>query len=109
MSDDTIIRLKKSVVKELKAIRRYPRGTYNETIMTLIKIAKESERRDSTTSFCRKFSSRKWMNYGTPRKTKIGKTREPVKRQDAKKNRIKHVCIQRMLGLNGFIRLLLQL
>jgi len=45
MSDDTTIQLKKSVVKELKAIRRYPRETYNETIIGLIKIAKESKRR----------------------------------------------------------------
>ena len=45
MSDDTTIQLKKSVAKELKAIRRYPRETYNETIMGLIKIAKESKRR----------------------------------------------------------------
>ena len=59
MSDDTIIRLKKSVVKELKAIRRYPRGTYNETIMTLIKIAKESERRGQYDEFLQKIQQPK--------------------------------------------------
>ncbi len=40
--DVTTIQLKKSVVKELKNIRKYPRETYNETILTLIKTAKES-------------------------------------------------------------------
>ena len=44
MADDTTIQLKKSVVKQLKAIRKYPRETYNETIIGLIKIAKESKR-----------------------------------------------------------------
>ncbi|MCJ7732529.1 hypothetical protein MUP51_09455 [Candidatus Bathyarchaeota archaeon] len=38
----TTIQLKKSVVKELKRIKRYPRETYNETISNLIKMAKES-------------------------------------------------------------------
>ncbi len=38
----TTIQLKKSVVKKLKAIRRYPRETYNETISNLIKMAKQS-------------------------------------------------------------------
>ena len=40
--DVTTIQLKKSVVKELKDIRKYPRETYNETILNLIKTAKES-------------------------------------------------------------------
>ena len=33
----TTIQLKKSVVKELKSIRKYPRETYNEIISDLIK------------------------------------------------------------------------
>ncbi len=41
----TTIQLKKSVVKELKSIRRYPRETYNETISSLIKLAKEYKSR----------------------------------------------------------------
>ncbi len=47
MSNDdlTTIQLKKSVVKELKSIRKYPRETYNETILNLIKSAKESKKR----------------------------------------------------------------
>ena len=41
----TTIQLKKSVVKELKSIRKYPRETYNEIISDLIKTAKESKKR----------------------------------------------------------------
>ena len=44
MKEATTIQLKKSVVKELKSIRKYPRETYNETISDLIKLAKESKR-----------------------------------------------------------------
>jgi hypothetical protein len=43
--DVTTIQLKKSVAKELKKIRHHPRETYNETILTLIKNAKESRKR----------------------------------------------------------------
>ena len=47
MSDEEnpTIQLKKSVVKELKSIKRYPRETYNETISNLIKMVKESKNR----------------------------------------------------------------
>jgi hypothetical protein len=41
MKDATTIQLKKSVVKELKSIRKYPRETYNEIISDLIKTAKD--------------------------------------------------------------------
>lgn len=41
----TTIQLKKSTLKELKSIRRYPRETYNEIISNLIKLAKESKTR----------------------------------------------------------------
>jgi hypothetical protein len=43
--DATTIQLKKSIVKELKSIRKYPRETYNETISNLIKLAKEAKNR----------------------------------------------------------------
>ncbi len=43
--ENTTIQLKKSVIKELKSIRRYPRETYNEIISDLIKTAKESRKR----------------------------------------------------------------
>ena len=47
MSDGevTTIQLKKSVVRELKSIKRYPRETYNETISNLIRMAKGSKNR----------------------------------------------------------------
>ncbi|MDI9577533.1 MAG: hypothetical protein QM398_05300 [Thermoproteota archaeon] len=38
----TTIQLKKSVVEQLKTIRKHPRETYNETVSNLIKNAKES-------------------------------------------------------------------
>jgi hypothetical protein len=41
----TTIQLKKTLVKELKSIRKYPRETYNETISNLIKMANESKKR----------------------------------------------------------------
>jgi len=41
----TTIQLKKSTVKELKRIRKYPRETYNETIANLIKLAKDHANR----------------------------------------------------------------
>ena len=59
MSDDTTIQLKKSVAKELKAIRRYPRETYNETITSLIKMAKESKRRRQYDEFLHKLQQTK--------------------------------------------------
>lgn len=37
----TTIQLKKSTIRELKNIRKYPRETYNETIVNLIRLAKE--------------------------------------------------------------------
>jgi hypothetical protein len=41
MSDVTTVQLKKSLVKELKSIKRYPRQTYEELIEDLIRIAKK--------------------------------------------------------------------
>ncbi|MCL5252738.1 MAG: hypothetical protein M1351_01410 [Candidatus Thermoplasmatota archaeon] len=37
----TTIQLKKSVVRALKEIKKYPRETYNETILGLIAVARE--------------------------------------------------------------------
>jgi hypothetical protein len=51
MKEATTIQLKKSVVKELKNIKKYPRETYNETISDLIKLAKESKRRTQYDEF----------------------------------------------------------
>lgn len=42
VSDEvTTVQLNKSVVKALKRIKKYPRETYNEVILTLIKNAGE--------------------------------------------------------------------
>ncbi|MCL2477359.1 hypothetical protein [Candidatus Bathycorpusculum sp.] len=53
MSDKklTTIQLTKSAVQELKNIRKYPRETYNETILNLIKTAKESKKRKQYDEF----------------------------------------------------------
>lgn len=43
--ETTTIQLRKSTIKGLKSIRKYPRETYNETIVNLIKLAKEARTR----------------------------------------------------------------
>ena len=53
------IQLKKSIVKELKNIRRYLRETYNETISNLIKLAKESKTRRQYDEFLYKIQQSK--------------------------------------------------
>ncbi len=57
--DVTTIQLKKSVVKELKDIRKYPRETYNETISDLIKVAKESRKTRQYDEFLHKIQQAK--------------------------------------------------
>ena len=59
MKDVTTIQLKKSVVKELKNIKKYPRETYNETISDLIKIAKDSRKRRQYDEFIHKIQQAK--------------------------------------------------
>ncbi len=55
----TTIQLKKSVVEELKNIRKYPRETYNETISNLIKTAKESRSRKQYDEFLHTIQQKK--------------------------------------------------
>jgi len=55
----TTIQLKKSVVKELKDIRKYRRETYNETIQNLIKTAKEAKKRRQYDEFLHKIQQAK--------------------------------------------------
>ena len=66
MKEATTIQLKKSVVKELKSIRKYPRETYNETISELIKLAKESKKRTQYDEFIHRLQQAKmkelWNN-----------------------------------------------
>jgi hypothetical protein len=57
--DATTIQLKKSVVKELKNIRKYPRETYNEIISDLIKTSKESHKRRQYDEFLHKVQQAK--------------------------------------------------
>ena len=68
MKDATTIQLKKSIVKDLKSIRKYPRETYNETISDLIKIAKDSKKRRQYDEFIHKIQQVKmkelWDNEG---------------------------------------------
>jgi hypothetical protein len=59
MKEATTIQLKKSVVKELKNIRKYPRETYNETISDLIKLAKEYKKRTQYDEFIHKIQQAK--------------------------------------------------
>jgi BioD-like phosphotransacetylase family protein len=57
--DNTTIQLKKSVVKELKNIKKYPRETYNEVILNLIKTAKESRKRRQYDEFLHRIQQAK--------------------------------------------------
>ena len=43
MNEVTTIQLKKSVARELKSIKSYPRETYDEIITALIKLAKRQK------------------------------------------------------------------
>jgi hypothetical protein len=45
-NDVTTVQLNKSVVKALKHIKKYPRETYNEIILNLIKSAEETKEFD---------------------------------------------------------------
>ena len=57
--DATTIQLKKSVAKELKDIRKYPRETYNETILNLIKTAKDSKKKRQYDEFLHRIQQAK--------------------------------------------------
>jgi hypothetical protein len=59
MKEATTIQLKKSIVKELKSIKKYPRETYNETISNLIRLAKESKKRTQYDDFLHRIQQAK--------------------------------------------------
>jgi hypothetical protein len=59
MKDATTIQLKKSVVRELQNIKKYPRETYNEIISDLIKTAKDSKKRRQYDEFIHKIQQAK--------------------------------------------------
>ncbi|MFI5422039.1 MAG: hypothetical protein ACHQ1H_13825 [Nitrososphaerales archaeon] len=53
MKDVTTVQLRKSVVRELKAIKKYPRETYNEIIMDLVNQAKTAGNRKGDNQYDR--------------------------------------------------------
>jgi len=57
--ESTTIQLRKSIVKELKNIKRYPRETYNETISNLIEMAREHKTRRQYDEFLHKIQQAK--------------------------------------------------
>jgi len=54
VKDVTTIQLKKSVVRKLKAIKKYPRETYDEVISELIETAKGSRKESQYDDFLHK-------------------------------------------------------
>ncbi len=58
------IRLNKSVVKALKQIKKYPRETYSEIILGLIKSAKEMKEFDRSVQEAQKTKMRELWGEG---------------------------------------------
>ncbi len=59
MTDVTTIQLSKSVVKKLKKIKKYPRQTYNELILYLIKHSESVRMRNQYDEFLHKIQQPK--------------------------------------------------
>jgi len=59
MKDVTTIQLKKCVVRKLKAIKKYPRQTYNEVISELIEAAKGNKKETQYDDFLHKIQQEK--------------------------------------------------
>jgi len=59
MKEVTTVQLKKTVVRELKSIKKYPRETYDEIISDLIKKAKSSKKRTQYDEFLHKIQQAK--------------------------------------------------
>ena len=59
MNDPTTIQLDKSVVKSLKKIREYPRQTYNELILHMIKLFENVKKRNQYDEFLHKIQQQK--------------------------------------------------
>lgn len=65
MSEEiTTIQLRKSVVKALKQIKKYPRETYSEIILDLIKRAKETKEFDKFVQESQKTKMKELWNKG---------------------------------------------
>ena len=54
MGKDTTIQLDKSVVESLKEVKEYPRQTYNELIIQVIKVFKNVKRMNQYDEFLHK-------------------------------------------------------
>ena len=59
MTDTSTIQLDKSVIKELKRLKRSQRETYTELIKSLIETAKKPNLKTSTMNFCIKSNRKK--------------------------------------------------
>lgn len=59
MSEYTTIQLDKTIVEELKSIKQYPRETYREIIMNMIKYIKETKNPNQYDEFLHKIQQRK--------------------------------------------------
>ncbi len=62
--DVTTVQLNKSVVKALKHIKKYPRETYNEVILNLIKAAEETREFDKFTQEAQKAKMKELWGTG---------------------------------------------
>lgn len=51
MKDTTTVQLRKSVVRELKAIKKYPRQTYNEIITDLVNSVKRVNNQKTSSQY----------------------------------------------------------
>jgi len=59
MRDVTTIQLEKSVVEELRRLKMYPRQTYNELIMHLVRLAKSVRASNQYDEFLHKVQQEK--------------------------------------------------
>ncbi len=59
MTQVTTIQLDKSVVKALKKLKKYPRQTYNELILTLIECAEKSATKNQYDEFLHRIQQAK--------------------------------------------------
>ncbi len=57
--DATTIQLKKSVVKELNSIKSYPRQTYNDVILDLIRMVKSARKTSQYDEFLYRIQQQK--------------------------------------------------
>ena len=68
----TTIQLKKSLVKELQSIRKYPRETYNEIITDLLKLAKENKNRRQYDEFLHRIQQSKMKEVWDNKEDEVG-------------------------------------